>query len=89
MPRKWVETKNLVVQELLGRGNTEVLAQWLIEIEARMRRGETFDQIEDEINGSSLDDEQKSAVWLFAWSCQTGAHQRLTARQGALQLGMD
>lgn len=64
-----------------------MLAQWLIEIEARMRRGETFDQIEDEINGSALGEDQKSALWLFAWSCQSGAHQRLTARQDALQLG--
>lgn len=64
-----------------------MLAQWLIEIETRMRHGETFDQIEDEINDAALAEDQKSALWLFAWSCQSGAHQRLTARQGALQLG--
>lgn len=59
-----------------------MLAQWVAEIETRMQLGETFDRIEDEINQDTvLDDEQKAALWLFAWSCQSGAHQRLTARQ--------
>lgn len=63
-----------------------MLAQWIAEIETRMREGETFDRIEDEINATSLDDDQKSALWLYAWSCQSGAQQRLTARQDALLL---
>lgn len=61
-----------------------MLAQWVAEIETRMQLGETFDRIEDEINQDAvLDDEQKAALWLFAWSCQSGAHQRLTARKFA------
>lgn len=63
-----------------------MLAQWIAEIETRMGGGETFDRIEDEINASALDEEEKSALWLFAWSCLSGAHQRSTARQYALEL---
>lgn len=63
-----------------------MLAQWITEIETRMRQGETFDRIEDEINASAFDDDQKSALWLYAWSCQSGAQQRLIARNDALQL---
>lgn len=67
-----------------------MLDQWLATIEARMMEGETFDQIEDEINDDiSLNEAQKSALWLYAWSCQTGAHQRYIARHTALGLEVD
>jgi hypothetical protein len=38
-------------------------------IERRMRRGESFSTVEDEIiEPSGLSDEAKSALWLYAWS---------------------
>lgn len=68
---------------------TDVLEQWLADIESRMGCGETFDQIEEEINAdTSIDDEQKAALWLFAWSCQSRAQQRRTARGHVLNEGV-
>jgi hypothetical protein len=38
-------------------------------IERRMRRGESFSTVQDEIiEPSGLSDEAKSALWLYAWS---------------------
>ena len=38
-------------------------------IEERMRRGESFSTVEDEIiEPSRMSDEAKSALWLYAWS---------------------
>ena len=38
-------------------------------IDAGMRRGESFSTVEDEIiEPSRLSDEEKSALWLYAWS---------------------
>lgn len=66
-----------------------MLEQWLDDIETRMGRGEIFDDIEEEINADrSLDDEQKAALWLFAWSCQSRAQQRRTARGHVLHGGV-
>jgi hypothetical protein len=67
-----------------------MLDQWLATIEKRMAEGETFDLMEDEINADlSLDDEQKAALWLFAWSCQSGPQQRILARQHFYYLGVE
>ena len=42
------------------------------EIERRMRRGARFDEIEDHvIDPAPLSDDQKAALWLFAWSYWT------------------
>lgn len=39
------------------------------EIDAGMRRGESFSTVEDDvIEPSLLSDEEKSALWLYAWS---------------------
>jgi hypothetical protein len=38
-------------------------------IEVRMRRGQSFSAVEDEIiEPSRLSDDAKSALWLYAWS---------------------
>ena len=39
-----------------------------LDVERRMRRGERFTDVEDVINGSDLPAEEKSALWLLAWS---------------------
>jgi hypothetical protein len=39
-----------------------------LDVERRMRRGERFTDVEDVINASDLATEEKSALWLLAWS---------------------
>ena len=39
-----------------------------LDVERRMRRGERFTDVEDVINASDLPAEEKSALWLLAWS---------------------
>lgn len=53
--------------------------QW--EIDARMRRGYSFSSLEDElIELSDLSEDEKSALWLYAWSFVDGRAQRREAR---------
>jgi hypothetical protein len=45
------------------------LMQFQRAIDARMREGASFSNIEDElIESNRLSDEAKSALWLYAWS---------------------
>jgi hypothetical protein len=39
-----------------------------LDVERRMRRGERFTDVEDLIDASSLPSDEKSALWLLAWS---------------------
>jgi hypothetical protein len=39
-----------------------------LDVERRMRRGERFTDVENVINSSDLSTDEKSAVWLLAWS---------------------
>jgi hypothetical protein len=41
-----------------------------------MEAGDTLAQMEDEINSSDLSEEERSALWLFAWSYVPSAAQR-------------
>ena len=44
--------------------------------------GVPFEEIEDELEAEhDLSEEEKSALWLIAWSYQTAQSQRLIARQ--------
>ena len=50
-------------------------------IDARMRRGEPFSTIEDElIEPSRLSNDAKSALWLYGWSFVDRREQRREAR---------
>ena len=50
------------------------------EIASRMRRGEPFDVVEDEvINASALSDPEKAALWLYGWSFVPRQRQRREA----------
>jgi hypothetical protein len=50
-------------------------------IDTRMRRGESFSTIEDElIEPSRLSSEAKSALWLYGWSFVDRRAQRREAR---------
>ena len=46
------------------------------EIADCMDAGDTLEQMETEINSSSLSEEEKSALWLFAWSYLPDVAQR-------------
>jgi hypothetical protein len=51
------------------------------EIDARMRRGHSFSSLEDElIEPSDLSEDEKSALWLYAWSFVHWRAQRREAR---------
>jgi hypothetical protein len=51
------------------------------EIDARMRRGHSFTSLEDEvIEPSDLSEDEKSALWLYAWSFVSRRAQRREAR---------
>ena len=50
------------------------------EIASRMRRGDAFDSVEDEvINASALPDAEKAALWLYGWSYVPWQRQRREA----------
>jgi len=57
----------------------------LADYESRIKRltlfNRPFEDIEDEINGAPLADEQKAALWLLAWSYQEPRKQRRLARE--------
>jgi hypothetical protein len=46
------------------------------EIADCMEAGDTLEQMETEINSSGLSEEERAALWLFAWSYLPGATQR-------------
>jgi hypothetical protein len=48
-------------------------------ITERMEAGATLEQMEVMIDSSELSDDEKSALWLFAWSYLPGAAQRQKA----------
>jgi hypothetical protein len=51
-----------------------------VEVERRMRRGERFSDVEDLINESPFSAEEKSALWLLAWTYLDRRAQRREAR---------
>ncbi|HEX6461631.1 MAG TPA: hypothetical protein VF032_22160 [Thermoleophilaceae bacterium] len=49
-------------------------------VHARLRRGEPFERVEEEvIEASGLDEHHKSALWLYAWSFVSAQEQRREA----------
>jgi len=54
-----------------------------LEVEQRMRRGERFTDVEDVIDASDLSTDEKSALWLLAWSY---VHPRAQRRQANAHL---
>jgi hypothetical protein len=57
------------------------LTQIQREIDVRVSRGDSFAAIEDDtIEPSDLSEEQKSALWLYAWSFVDPRAQRREAR---------
>jgi hypothetical protein len=58
-----------------------------IDVERRMRRGERFSDVEDLINASELSGDEKSALWLLAWSYLDHGAQRRVAKAHLTELG--
>jgi hypothetical protein len=57
------------------------LASYRDAVEERMDRGESFGDVEDAIDGvTGLTQDQKAALWLFAFSLRDPIEQRLDAR---------
>jgi hypothetical protein len=54
-----------------------------LEVERRMRRGERFMDVEDAIDASDLDDNEKAALWLLGWSY---VHPRAQRREALAHL---
>ncbi len=50
-----------------------------LDVEGRMRRGERFTDVEDVIDASDLAADEKSALWLLAWSYVHARAQRREA----------
>jgi len=56
------------------------VARLLDAVQARLRRGDSFVRVEEEvIEKSGLDDRDKSALWLYAWSFVSAQEQRREA----------
>jgi hypothetical protein len=56
------------------------LVELRCEIDTRMHQGESFSSIEDDvIETSDMSDDQKSALWLYAWSFVAPRDQRREA----------
>jgi hypothetical protein len=56
------------------------VARLLEAVQARLRRGDSFARVEEEvIERSGLDDHHKSALWLYAWSFVSAQEQRREA----------
>jgi len=51
-----------------------------VEVERRMGRGDRFSDVEDLINTSELTADEKSALWLLAWTYLDRRAQRREAR---------
>jgi hypothetical protein len=58
------------------------------EIDVHVRRGDSFATIEDDlIEPSGLSEQQKSALWLYAWSFVDQRAQRCEARAHLMLVG--
>jgi hypothetical protein len=55
------------------------LGDYQEQVEGMMQAGELFGVVEDTINAASLDEDQKGALWLLAWSSRDSWAQRQDA----------
>jgi hypothetical protein len=66
------------------------LTEYQAEIAARMRRGETFASVEEQlIDPSSFSEREKAALWLFGWSFVNWRRQRREAARHIEMLAGD
>ena len=55
------------------------LGDYQDQVEGMMQAGELFGVVEDTINTAALEEEQKAALWLLAWSSRDSWAQRRDA----------
>jgi len=55
-----------------------------LDVERRMLRGERFTDVEDVIDATSLSSDEKSALWLLAWSY---VHPKAQRREANAHIG--
>jgi hypothetical protein len=66
-----------------GRSDVTTVQEARPRVQRLLDRGRGFGQIEDEIEAiEGLDPEEKSALWVWAWTSENMGHQRYLARQG-------
>jgi hypothetical protein len=56
------------------------LGDYQEQVEGMMQAGELFGVVEDIINASALEEDQKAALWLLAWSSRDSLAQRRDAK---------
>lgn len=56
-----------------------LLGDYHDQVEGMIQAGELFGVVEDTINAAALDDDQKAALWLLAWSSRDSRAQRRDA----------
>jgi hypothetical protein len=59
------------------------------QVEAMMKQGTEFSDVEDAIDAAQLSTEHKAALWLLAWSLRSRAQQRHDARFLVAAVGAD
>jgi hypothetical protein len=64
------------------------LSRHRMEVDVRITRGDSFDSIEDWINGLPLPDMARSALWLWLWASLPEDNQRQVALDGLRAVGM-
>jgi hypothetical protein len=62
------------------------LSELQTEVGTRLRRGDSFARVEDEvIEPSGLTEDQKSALWLYGWSYVEAGRERYEERQHVIR----
>lgn len=56
-----------------------LLAKYQNQVEGMIDAGERFGVVEDTINAATLEEDQKAALWLLAWSSRDSLAQRRDA----------
>jgi len=73
-----------------GVGLVSTLTECQAEIAARMRRGDTFASVEEQlIDPGSFSEREKAALWLFGWSFVNWRRQRREAVKHIEMLARD
>jgi hypothetical protein len=76
-----------VETDAIGEVTRATLGELVREVDSRMRNGDSFSSVEDEvIEPSGLSADQKSALWLYGWSFVDWRAQRREARAHIAQL---
>jgi hypothetical protein len=76
------------VRATTARRRAALVAQHRVELDRRIQRGDSFEEIEDWIDGLPLPSDPKAALWLWLWAHQPRADQRQVALEGLRTTGL-